>query len=63
MTAPKPTKKSWRKRKPATASTMRQRSWTSDEIFPWLSEADKERVRRNDLQLNLLEPEWRAPRR
>ena len=62
MTAPQSTKKNWRKRKPATLSTMRQESWSSDEIWGGLTDWERRRVRRQGSQLNVLEPNWRAPR-
>ena len=40
----------------------RQESWTSDQIWPWLTPWERNRVRTHGWRLNVMEPNWRPPR-
>jgi hypothetical protein len=39
----------------------RQESWESDQIWRCLTPWERKQVRTHDLQLNVVEPNWRAP--
>ena len=43
------------------AFPQRQKSWGSNQIWGWLLPWERKRVRARNSQLNVMEPNWRAP--
>ena len=50
------------KRRSECVYSGRMLNWSSDEIFRWLSNKDKRRVREQGLVPNLREHDWKPPR-